>query len=42
MAIVYGVLGVIVILTAGTFGTITSTRAGINMRELQFSLKIIF
>jgi hypothetical protein len=26
----------------GSFGTITSTRAGIDMRELQFSLKVIF
>jgi hypothetical protein len=26
----------------GSFGTITSTRSGIDMRELQFSLKIIF
>ena len=25
----------------GSFGTITSTRAGIDMRELQFSLKLI-
>src|SRR5262249_46820615 len=27
---------------AGTFGTITSTKAGIDMRELQFSLKLVF
>jgi hypothetical protein len=27
---------------AGAFGTITSTRAGIDMRELQFALKLIF
>jgi len=26
----------------GSFGTITSTRAGIDMREWQFSLKLIF
>jgi hypothetical protein len=26
----------------GSFGTITSTRSGIDMRELQFSLKLIF
>jgi len=26
----------------GSFGTITSTRTGIDMRELQFSLKVIF
>jgi hypothetical protein len=26
----------------GSFGTITSTRTGIDMRELQFSLKLIF
>jgi hypothetical protein len=26
----------------GSFGTITSTRSGIDMRELQFSLKVIF
>jgi hypothetical protein len=26
----------------GSFGTISSTRAGIDMRELQFSLKLIF
>jgi hypothetical protein len=26
----------------GAFGQITSTRAGIDMRELQFSLKLIF
>jgi hypothetical protein len=26
----------------GSFGTITATRAGIDMRELQFSLKLIF
>ena len=30
------------IVGTGSFGTITSTRAGINMRELQFSLKLIF
>ena len=30
------------IVGTGTFGQINSTRAGINMRELQFSLKIIF
>jgi outer membrane receptor protein involved in Fe transport len=28
--------------SAGAFGTITSTRSGINMRELQFSLKLVF
>jgi hypothetical protein len=27
---------------SGSFGTITSTRSGIDMRELQFSLKLIF
>jgi len=26
----------------GSFGTITTTRAGIDMRELQFSLKLVF
>jgi phage-related minor tail protein len=26
----------------GSFGTITSTRPGIDMRELQFSLKLYF
>jgi hypothetical protein len=26
----------------GRFGQITSTRTGIDMRELQFSLKLIF
>ena len=26
----------------GSFGTITSTRGGIDMRELQFSLKLVF
>ena len=26
----------------GSFGTISSTRTGIDMRELQFSLKLIF
>jgi hypothetical protein len=26
----------------GAFGQITSTRSGIDMRELQFSLKLIF
>jgi hypothetical protein len=26
----------------GTFGRITSTRTGIDMRQLQFSLKLIF
>jgi hypothetical protein len=26
----------------GSFGTISSTRAGIHMRELQFSLKLLF
>jgi len=30
------------ILGSGRFGQITSTRAGIDMRELQFSLKLIF
>jgi hypothetical protein len=30
------------IVGTGSFGTITSTRAGIDMRELQFSLKVIF
>ena len=30
------------IVGSGSFGTITSTRAGIDMRELQFSLKLIF
>jgi Carboxypeptidase regulatory-like domain len=29
-------------LTSAAFGTITSTRTGIDMRELQFSLKLIF
>ena len=27
---------------SGAFGTIRSTRAGIDMRELQFSLKLLF
>jgi hypothetical protein len=27
---------------SGNFGIITSTKAGIDMRELQFSLKLIF
>ena len=27
---------------SGTFGKITSTRSGIDMRELQFSLKLVF
>src|SRR5467141_2214935 len=27
---------------SGSFGTITSTRGGIDMRELQFSLKLVF
>ena len=26
----------------GSFGTISSLRAGIDMRELQFSLKLVF
>ena len=26
----------------GSFGTISSLRSGINMRELQFSLKLVF
>jgi hypothetical protein len=26
----------------GSFGQITTTRSGIDMRELQFSLKLIF
>ncbi len=30
------------ILGSGAFGTITSTRGGIDMRQLQFSLKLIF
>ena len=30
------------ILGTGSFGTVTSTRSGIDMRELQFSLKLIF
>jgi hypothetical protein len=30
------------IVGTGTFGTITSTRPGIDMRELQFALKLIF
>jgi hypothetical protein len=29
-------------LSAGGFGTINSTRGGIAMRQLQFSLKILF
>jgi hypothetical protein len=29
-------------LSANSFGTITDTRGGINMRELQFSLKLVF
>ena len=30
------------IVGSGSFGTISSTRAGIDMRELQFSLKLVF
>jgi hypothetical protein len=30
------------ILGTGSFGTVSSTRSGIDMRELQFSLKLIF
>jgi len=30
------------ILGSGAFGTIRSTRGGIDMRELQFSLKLVF
>jgi hypothetical protein len=30
------------IVGTGSFGTVSSTRAGIDMRELQFSLKLIF
>jgi hypothetical protein len=30
------------IVGSGSFGTITSTRSGIDMRELQFSLKFVF
>jgi hypothetical protein len=30
------------IVGTGSFGTISNTRSGIDMRELQFSLKLIF
>ena len=30
------------VLGSGAFGTIRSTRGGIDMRELQFSLKLVF
>jgi hypothetical protein len=29
-------------LAAGAFGSINNTRGGIDMRELQFSLKVVF
>jgi hypothetical protein len=34
--------GVPILPATGSFGTISSTRTGIDMRELQFSLKLIF